>query len=533
MLSFYYKSPVLLEEFERNRLHGYLEEMAEFYRSRSYPTITAQNRLRPAANFGLWMEKRQISIADITPRIGSRFLESYIAPKYRKTGRKKGASDAARAGVLRMVNLIIRDNGFYGDDESLAFYYKNPLKLEELKRNCLHEQLEEMASFYKRENYTPAAAFNRLRPAAYFGDWLDKRRIPVRSVTREIGQRFLRSYVAPRYRARYSRKKVSEGAACGISKVIKLIHERFPPVKPEVPHELEIERFSDYLRNHRGLRENTIRTCGNYVRHFLVDHFGDSPVRLEKLAPSDVHDHVMRYAANRTISGVKNYVAGLRSYFRYRKLHGLKAHPLLFAMPRFRLSRPCLSQTIISDKDMTRIEETFDRSSATNRRDYAIFCVFRDYGARMSDVSNLSVDDVHWRESLIRMPNQKVDDPIWLPLSDKVGEALADYIRNGRPPTKSRHIFLRHNAPRGIPGCAQMIGGAMKAAFARAGLEHRYSGTHIFRHTIATLMRRNGVSLKAAADVLGHHTIRSTMLYSQVDQPALSAVAQPWPEGRP
>jgi len=129
--------------------------------------------------------------------------------------------------------------------------------------------------------------------------------------------------------------------------------------------------------------------------------------------------------------------------------------------------------------------------------------------------------------------NHKVDDPIWLPLPEKVGEALADYIRNGRPQSNSRYIFLRHNAPRGIPGCFQMVGGAIKAAFARAGLGHRYSGTHIFRHTMATRMRRNGVSPKAMADVLGHRTIRSTMMYAQVDQPALRAVAQPWPEGQP
>jgi integrase/recombinase XerD len=67
-------------------------------------------------------------------------------------------------------------------------------------------------------------------------------------------------------------------------------------------------------------------------------------------------------------------------------------------------------------------------------------------------------------------------------------------------------------------------------AWERAGFDKRFSGTHILRHTVATRMKQEGVSLKFIADVLGHHSVQTTTLYAQVDLPALRTVAQPWPE---
>jgi site-specific recombinase XerD len=67
-------------------------------------------------------------------------------------------------------------------------------------------------------------------------------------------------------------------------------------------------------------------------------------------------------------------------------------------------------------------------------------------------------------------------------------------------------------------------------AWKSAGLDKRFSGTHILRHTVATRMKQEGVSLKFIGDVLGHHSLQTTTLYAQVDLPALRTVAQPWPE---
>jgi len=118
-----------------------------------------------------------------------------------------------------------------------------------------------------------------------------------------------------------------------------------------------------------------------------------------------------------------------------------------------------------------------------------------------------------------------------LPLPQITGAALVDYLGHGRPATSSRSVFVLHRAPRGQAATNTTVRGAIRRAFERAGLP--WSGTHILRHTAATRMVQGGASLKEVADVLGHRSIDTTLIYTKVDLPQLSRVALPWPGRRP
>ena len=73
---------------------------------------------------------------------------------------------------------------------------------------------------------------------------------------------------------------------------------------------------------------------------------------------------------------------------------------------------------------------------------------------------------------------------------------------------------------------------AVRYAAVRSDLQHRVSGPHVLRHTLATRLVQRGATLKEIADVLRHRSLDTTALYAKVDLPALSRVAMPWP-GRP
>jgi site-specific recombinase XerD len=114
-----------------------------------------------------------------------------------------------------------------------------------------------------------------------------------------------------------------------------------------------------------------------------------------------------------------------------------------------------------------------------------------------------------------------------LPLPERLGQALSEYVKHGRPPSDSRQVFLRHALGVGAPTNAALLKSAVRRAWRRTGL--KYNGTHILRHSVATRMKRAGASLKVIADTLGHNGLQTAALYSQVDLPALRRVAQPWP----
>jgi site-specific recombinase XerD len=92
-----------------------------------------------------------------------------------------------------------------------------------------------------------------------------------------------------------------------------------------------------------------------------------------------------------------------------------------------------------------------------------------------------------------------------------------------------RCLFLRKPCGIVLPTNSCCVRYIVKCQWIRAGLHDRFSGTHILRHTVATILVREGFPLKLIADVLNHHSIDSTSIYAQVDVPSLRKAARPWP----
>jgi integrase/recombinase XerD len=111
-----------------------------------------------------------------------------------------------------------------------------------------------------------------------------------------------------------------------------------------------------------------------------------------------------------------------------------------------------------------------------------------------------------------------------------VGEAIAAYLRNGRPASSCRRVFLRARAPwRGV-AISSSISAIVDRALKRAQVKSATHGAHQFRHSLATNMLRRGASLTEIAQVMRHRDPNTTRLYAKVDLTALRQIALPWPE---
>lgn len=120
-----------------------------------------------------------------------------------------------------------------------------------------------------------------------------------------------------------------------------------------------------------------------------------------------------------------------------------------------------------------------------------------------------------------------------MPMPADVGEAIANYLRDGRQAPSIREVFLCSRAPlRGLGGSSAIIQ-ILRRALARAGIELERNGTHQFRHALATEMLRQGLSLTEIGQLLRHRSPDATRRYAKVDLRALREVALPWPGGIP
>jgi site-specific recombinase XerD len=169
------------------------------------------------------------------------------------------------------------------------------------------------------------------------------------------------------------------------------------------------------------------------------------------------------------------------------------------------------------------------RHSAIERRDDAIVVLLADLGLRAGEVAALDLDDVDWTAGHVRVRGKGGS---WsaLPLPARVGEAIVAYLRDGRPSSSDRRVFLRAKPPyRGVRPAA--ITAVVARALRQTGVEAPSSGAHQFRHALATQMLRGGASLREIGDVLRHRRVQTTTIYAKVDLDALRPLALPWPGG--
>jgi integrase len=146
-------------------------------------------------------------------------------------------------------------------------------------------------------------------------------------------------------------------------------------------------------------------------------------------------------------------------------------------------------------------------------------------GLRAGEVAGLRLDDIDWRRGEI-VVRGKGDRHEQVPLPVDVGEALAGYLRRGRPRCADRHLFLRVHAPTvGLGGAG--VSKVVKAACRRAGLP--VVGAHGLRRAAACETLRRGGSLAEIGELLRQRSAFTTGLYAKVDRASLEQVARPWP----
>lgn len=148
---------------------------------------------------------------------------------------------------------------------------------------------------------------------------------------------------------------------------------------------------------------------------------------------------------------------------------------------------------------------------------------------RAGEVVALTLDDIDWRvgEMLVHGKGRR---RAIMPLRRDVGSAIVDYLRNGRPTSASRHLFLRVLAPHTgfASGCAVTM--IAKQALDRAGVHgYAHHGAHLFRHSLATDLLRSGASFDEIGQLLRHERTDSTRIYAKLDIEKLRTLSQPWP----
>lgn len=200
----------------------------------------------------------------------------------------------------------------------------------------------------------------------------------------------------------------------------------------------------------------------------------------------------------------------------------------------FVLSLPIIREKkIFSPITMDEIQRTIsqiDRSTVKGKRDYAIILLAARNGLRGIDIVNLKLTDIDWRRKEIRIIQRKTGIPTALPLLPDVGEALKEYILNGRPGTASSNVFLRCLHPylpfaNAVPLRHLLFEYQKKAGIERFAFDGK--GFHSLRRALGKELTVSEIPVTTTAQILGHRNPDSARQYISLDSGHLKECALP------
>lgn len=375
------------------------------------------------------------------------------------------------------------------------------------------------------QGYTRVSARFQLQLMAHLSRWLSDKRLDSTGLTPAAIEAFVTVRRAAGYTNYRSPKAVSP--LVGYLRGLSLLPLPLQAV-PATPLEALLDRYRHYLTVERGLVTPTARGYADMVRPFLAGRATAGGFDLEQLTAGDVTAFVLAECPRRSRGSAKLMVTALRSLLGFLHVSGVLENSLQSAVPSVAGWRLSGLPRALEPDQVRRLLDSCDRRTLVGRRDFAILTVLARLGLRAGEAAGLELSDIDWRvgEVVIRGKGNRQER---LPLPTDVGEAVAAYLRRGRPRSaQGRQVFVRVKAPHRAltaAGVTQVVA----AAGHRAGLGQL--GAHRLRHTAATEMLRAGAPLVEVGQVLRHRRLLTTAIYAKVDRESLRILARTWPGG--
>ena len=365
--------------------------------------------------------------------------------------------------------------------------------------------------------------------STHFLSWLHTQRISINAVTREVIGKFLRHDCICLNRGNGKGVFSPSGyyLAC-----LKGFVEHFagagtwpePTCTASVYEDETLKEFRWWLENHRSLKSNTIKERVRIMAH-LFGELGSDP---KGYTAERIGRIFVKHTSGLSVGSARNVASSLKLYVRYQSTKGICRRAVVDGLPRSATKRHSSLPRYITMEEVERVISSCNPGTATGVRDRAILLLLARLGLRAGDVMNLRFKDVDWKKSIIVVTG-KSGRSSRLPLPQDVGDAILRYIKEARPRVAEERIFLCKSAPFRRFETSRTVSQIAIRAMKRVGVKSPSgTGSHVFRHSLATHLLRSGASMEDVQAILRHSSMESTEIYAKVNITMLMEVAQLW-----
>ena len=309
------------------------------------------------------------------------------------------------------------------------------------------------------------------------------------------------------------------------------VQGRLSTASPVQSIEESLTAFDQHLERQRGGTEGTRQHYRREARAFLLRVFPDQRINGDNLTARQIADFVSGRAQKLSLVSRQNPATAIRSLLRFLSGEGLIRTGLDGAVPPIWRSKHATIPRHVSAEQLENLLTLCPSEGPGAARNRALLLLSARLGLRPGEVLRLRLQDLDWTAGSVLIRAGKTSRERVLPLPEDAGAALASYLREARPVSPERAVFLScgpaHPPIRGNGFMAKLVNRLLR----QAGIGAPCSGAYVLRHTLATTMVGSGASFKEVADILGHGSLTTTGIYAKLDLPSLAQVALPWPGG--
>ncbi|MFV0384551.1 tyrosine-type recombinase/integrase [Paracoccus sp. (in: a-proteobacteria)] len=476
------------------------------------PRLSA-GALSAARHFLKWARAREISIKDLDASALDRFLRHrcrcgrYSPAQLRKpvyaTDTRRFLSYLEGTGAVTIADDVAR----------------------------LGQYLEAYAGKLSAAGYSKVTYSMRLSQARHFAEWALQMRVPAHGIDDAIVDQFAHHDCRCGIRTKRGKRVAGSGTRDrrrGVRAFVRFLRDEglllAEASECGTTCDPRLTAFSEWLRRERGVTSETVRRYLNEAGRWL-DRLGNTP---KDYSAASIRSIVLDQGEERSRSSVRMTVTVLRTFLRFTIIQGQCAPSLVHAVPPAVRRRLATVPRTIPTAKIEEIIASCRTDTPVEIRDRAILLLLARLALRAGDIWQLRLSDIDWRASRLRL-HGKGRRGVMMPLPQDAGDALLSYIEDARPVIATDRVFRRTQAPFPPLRSAAEIAGIDSRVLSRGGFSGLPTGSHVFRHSLASAWLCGGADLDQIGVALRHNSRDTTAIYAKVDVGMLTDVAQPWP----
>lgn len=375
-------------------------------------------------------------------------------------------------------------------------FFMNQRTLHVMRLGPLGKYIDEFSEILKEQNYTRFRLMGLLRGVAHISRyflWLGIKEDS--EIMLKHFNQFLEEHL-PVCNCLRPNSYDFQSDRSAVTKIIiflktkNILHEEIRNIEPNSIDGMMI-RYETYLLDILCLSPKSLKNHRRVINKFLFSfHLYSGHLNFKQASTAEILQLTNDLLEWHYSSDWKRSVTScIRTFLRFLYWEKLIERDYGHIIPTIKEWSPEKLPQAISADEISKLLASPDLSTPIGKRDYAVLLTLATLGIRASELINMKLEDINWRQKYVTIKCVKSLKERQMPLSEPLLCALSDYIREGRFKSLHRNVFLTANAPYKPFGSSSSINNILAYHLCQCHIKPPVKcGPHILRHSLATAL---------------------------------------------